>query len=325
MILKCYKDFKIFMDNKLEKDGINFLNDILPEYKQLNNKEANNYICKYIFNRNANKILTSYFKEWLKENHIIYKPKKQKYIQLFTDNKIVNNCTYNINNKTRNYIDYLDFKDDIEQAIKLHKNKLKEINKKRRKFLYNKELDNTINKIINNKIIYTFGECLNDNSNIRKQLHKPVPVIRQLPKFEMIDKNYKVKDVKAVNARDDKLHRIFKKNVNMIMNKCPITGLSERCEYAHIKPYSISKNEQKYNECIDGFNGIILYNPLHVLFDDGMISFNDDGTLLVSSKLSELERKFYGDLLISGKKYNLGYNNERSKYLQYHRNNIFLE
>ena len=142
------------------------------------------------------------------------------------------------------------------------------------------------------------------------------------PEFETLEQDYEIKDKKSVNARDEKIHTTFKKNVNKIMTKCPITGLVIRTEYAHIKPYSISKKEGNYNECYDGFNGIILYNPIHQLFDDGMITFKNDGSLLISSKMSKEELSLFS-CLQNGKIYNLGFLDERKAYLEYHREHIF--
>jgi putative restriction endonuclease len=99
---------------------------------------------------------------------------------------------------------------------------------------------------------------------------------------------------------------------------CPFTLVTdERVLIAsHIKPWSVAdENEQK-----DPSNGILFTPTYDRLFDQGFISFEDDGKLLLSPYLSPLNRKRLG--LNQGKMIDikpLG----KEKYLKYHRDNIF--
>lgn len=85
---------------------------------------------------------------------------------------------------------------------------------------------------------------------------------------------------------------------------------------SHIKPWRDCDNE----ECIDADNGLLLTPNYDFLFDQGYISFNDDGTVLISDSLSENDSKefcFNMDIKIKNV-------SEKMKgYLEYHRNNIF--
>lgn len=101
---------------------------------------------------------------------------------------------------------------------------------------------------------------------------------------------------------------------------CPITLVNdERILIAsHIKPYAKSNEKEQF----DVNNGFIFTPTYDRLFDKGFISFNDDKTMLVSVWLSPLNQKRLN--IYNGKKIEkLPLNDERKKYLEYHRNNIF--
>ena len=100
---------------------------------------------------------------------------------------------------------------------------------------------------------------------------------------------------------------------------CPFTHIDEyRLLIAsHIKPYAVStKKEQE-----DPNNGILLSPLFDKLFDKGYISFADDGKLLISDWLSPQNQD-----RIAIKNYDmldLHLNDDRKKYLEYHRENVF--
>lgn len=58
---------------------------------------------------------------------------------------------------------------------------------------------------------------------------------------------------------------------------------------SHIKPWRDSSNEER----LDPHNGLPLIASLDALFDSGLISFDERGTLLVSPKLSATERSIF--------------------------------
>jgi predicted restriction endonuclease len=86
---------------------------------------------------------------------------------------------------------------------------------------------------------------------------------------------------------------------------------------SHIKPWNDSNNEER----IDHYNGIPLTPTYDKLFDQGFITFRDDGTMIVSPYLSPLNVKRL--LLIHGKKYDIPDLEKRAKYLEFHRENRF--
>lgn len=100
---------------------------------------------------------------------------------------------------------------------------------------------------------------------------------------------------------------------------CPITMVNdERLLIAsHIKPWVKSNNEEK----VDPKNGFMFTPTYDKLFDRGFISFEDDGTMLVSPWLSPMNQKRLD--VFNGKKIKTLPTKGRENYLLYHRENVF--
>ncbi|MEI7869714.1 MAG: HNH endonuclease, partial [Candidatus Methylumidiphilus sp.] len=85
----------------------------------------------------------------------------------------------------------------------------------------------------------------------------------------------------------------FRDDLMEIWDKsCSVTGCSipELLKASHIKPWRDSTNTQR----LDPNNGLLLTANLDALFDSGLISFDDTGEMIVSEKLSVMERKILG-------------------------------
>jgi predicted restriction endonuclease len=64
----------------------------------------------------------------------------------------------------------------------------------------------------------------------------------------------------------------------------PLTAPSDAYLIAsHIKPWRSANNQER----IDGSNGLLLAPHVDLLFDRGLISFTDEGSLLVSPAANE--------------------------------------
>lgn len=102
-------------------------------------------------------------------------------------------------------------------------------------------------------------------------------------------------------------------------SECVVTRVNdERILIAsHIKPWNVAND----NEKIDHNNGLPLTPTYDRLFDQGFISFSDDGTIMISPYISPLNLKKLN--LSAGRKYNIPPSDKRMVYLEYHRNNIF--
>ncbi len=102
-------------------------------------------------------------------------------------------------------------------------------------------------------------------------------------------------------------------------SECIITRVNdERILMAsHIKPWSVSSDKEK----IDHNNGIILTPTYDKLFDQGFITFENDGSILISPYISPLNIKKLN--LAHGKKFVIPQIEKRRGYLKYHREHIF--
>ncbi|KAA0570614.1 HNH endonuclease [Azospirillum sp. Sh1] len=75
-------------------------------------------------------------------------------------------------------------------------------------------------------------------------------------------------------------------------NACAVTGcaVSEALRASHIKPWCESENSER----LDPNNGLILSATIDALFDRGLISFEDDGAMLLSDAISSNDRSVLG-------------------------------
>jgi putative restriction endonuclease len=113
---------------------------------------------------------------------------------------------------------------------------------------------------------------------------------------------------------------IFKSNVRHNESKCRVTGIADiRLLIAgHIKPWAHSSDKEK----LDGCNGLLLSPHVDLLFDRGLISFENNGQLLVSNKL---DRAVLDRWAIDGEK-NVGpFKPAQCVYLEYHRGEKFQQ
>ena len=111
---------------------------------------------------------------------------------------------------------------------------------------------------------------------------------------------------------------IFKSNVRFNEDKCRFTGVSNSrlLIASHIKPWAESSDKEK----LDGCNGLLLSPHIDCLFDSGLISFKNDGKVLISSKL---DRKVLQKWGIEKVKKVGRFNPQQCVYLRYHRSRKF--
>jgi hypothetical protein len=109
---------------------------------------------------------------------------------------------------------------------------------------------------------------------------------------------------------------IFRDNVESREPKCRITGVSNPryLRASHIKPWRKSSDIEK----IDGDNGLMLAPHVDFLFDRGLISFENDGTLIVSAQIDDGALESWGIPSVV----NVGmFSPEQAVYLKFHREN----
>ena len=102
-------------------------------------------------------------------------------------------------------------------------------------------------------------------------------------------------------------------------SECVITRVNDEriLRASHIKPWSVSDDTEK----IDYNNGLVLTPTYDQLFDQGFITFEDDGSIVISPYISPLNIKKLN--LVSGRKYAFPQTRKREAYLSYHREHIF--
>lgn len=103
--------------------------------------------------------------------------------------------------------------------------------------------------------------------------------------------------------------------------KCAVTGLSITAllKASHIKPWKDCDTDA---ERLDVFNGLLLAPHLDAAFDKGYITFENNGSITISSFLDDLALRILGidKIPISN-----GLNQAHWKYLKWHREKIFIK
>ncbi|KIM02529.1 MAG: restriction endonuclease [Sulfurovum sp. PC08-66] len=118
----------------------------------------------------------------------------------------------------------------------------------------------------------------------------------------------------------------YRKQVLEYMPQCPFTKISdERLLIAsHIKPYKVCIDENKEDEALDYLNGLSLSPTYDKLFDQGYLTFANDGKMICGTQLSILT---WERLNINPNAKNIMriYPQKREKYLEYHQKYVFLD
>jgi hypothetical protein len=112
----------------------------------------------------------------------------------------------------------------------------------------------------------------------------------------------------------------FRTNVLQLWgNCCAVTKSATKAAIraSHLKPWRISNDRER----LDPLNGLPLVASFDALFDAGLISFEDSGKLIVSSLLSEEERRIFG--IIHKSRLSKKPPQKTAEYLAFHRENCF--
>jgi putative restriction endonuclease len=125
---------------------------------------------------------------------------------------------------------------------------------------------------------------------------------------------------------------VFRSNVEKIERACRLTGIvtPSLLRASHIKPWRACETPQ---ERLDGMNGLLLTPDADHLFDRGFISFDDEGEVLVSTRVDRDDLRRLGfDQLV----FDAGFEEAPTKwlvdaflpgqraYLGYHRKEVYL-
>jgi len=107
---------------------------------------------------------------------------------------------------------------------------------------------------------------------------------------------------------------VFKSNVRLNERGCRVTGVTDPSLLiaSHIKPWKDSNDFEK----LDGANGLLLAPHIDRLFDKGLISFSDNGDLLIATRLDKNVLAAWG----IAENINVGcFSEKQAGYLSYHR------
>ena len=119
---------------------------------------------------------------------------------------------------------------------------------------------------------------------------------------------------------------LYRKKVIEHMPQCPFTKITDEklLIASHIKPYRVCIKEGREDQAIDYLNGLALTPTYDKLFDQGYITFKDNGDLVCGTLLSAYTWERLN--INPNAKNNLRiYPEERQHYLQYHRQFVFQD
>lgn len=113
---------------------------------------------------------------------------------------------------------------------------------------------------------------------------------------------------------------LFRQYLLDYWGECAITGCKNTTllRASHIKPWSKSNVAER----LSLYNGILLSPTLDVCFDSGLISFTNDGEIIISSQLSNEDQLFVG-INNNMKLKNISYSH--LPFLEYHREHVLLK
>jgi len=129
--------------------------------------------------------------------------------------------------------------------------------------------------------------------------------------FSTIDKTEKETIVKNRIGQN-----IFRENLIRIYGNCIICGLknAQILRASHIKPWSECSNSERVNYN----NGLLLCANHDLLFDRLLISFDENGEIIISN---EIEKDI--ELLNIPKKLTIAMNQEQNEFMNWHRNKFY--
>jgi hypothetical protein len=115
---------------------------------------------------------------------------------------------------------------------------------------------------------------------------------------------------------------IFRSRLLEFETGCRLTGVTNPrlLVASHIKPWRVCSTG---GERLDGANGLLLTPHVDRLFDRGFISFEADGSVLVSDRLEDSDLRRLG-LKEACERPGSSFKDRQQPYLAYHRTNVFL-
>jgi putative restriction endonuclease len=119
---------------------------------------------------------------------------------------------------------------------------------------------------------------------------------------------------------------LYRKKVIEHMPQCPFTKITEEklLIASHIKPYRVCVKEGREDQAVDYLNGLALTPTYDKLFDQGYITFKDNGELVCGTLLSSYTWERLNINPTAKNKMRI-YPEEREEYLDFHRKHVFQD
>ncbi len=161
--------------------------------------------------------------------------------------------------------------------------------------------------------------------NIKILIDRYLKILIYLEHLTPTEEEFLIKTIRSKDIRNTDKEAIitgrvgqqtFKdKLVKLWGGRCVITGAQQLLNASHIKPWAASSNEER----LDPFNGFLLSPSYNSAFDEGLISFTNDGEILISEAL----RPDADALGIRADARIQNVSPFSEPYLQYHRSKLF--
>lgn len=107
----------------------------------------------------------------------------------------------------------------------------------------------------------------------------------------------------------------FRQKLISLWGSCAVTGYKDTAMLvaSHIKPWRVSSNAER----LDAYNGLLLLPTLDKAFDAGLISFENEGNIIISPLLQSPE------LLGISKSMSVSLHSQNIVYMEFHREAVF--
>ena len=160
---------------------------------------------------------------------------------------------------------------------------------------------------------------------IKRLIDKYLNILCYLEEISPQDEDFLIKTILDKSIKNTTKEEIINGRVGQVTFKekliqlwggrCNITGATHLLNASHIKPWAVCSSGER----LDPFNGFLLSPVYDRAFDEGFISFTDEGKIIISSDLGEDVRR----LGINEDARILNLSPFSMSYLSYHRENVF--
>ena len=150
---------------------------------------------------------------------------------------------------------------------------------------------------------------------LQHRLSEPTPAPMLLEDLQRIEHDPNVPETQRLHLAKARVGQgLYRKRVMLLESACRVTGVGDSRVLiaSHIKPWRTSSNIERLN----GHNGILLSPHVDALFDDHLMTFEDNGRMRFHRSLSPEVLERWG---IAPQKRLDRFRPEQAKFLEHHR------